>query len=149
MGAISRALPALAWRRVRLVGGVEEGLLQDEMQEVETAALVILEAGMPHVSDTSADTSEDTSLDTSIGTSTDTSMDTSTGAHRATGLAATAGAAMGLEDPLCRYRVAAVPGLRVRAAPSLSAPRVGVLRTGQIVSGGRAAAGDWVPLEGG
>jgi hypothetical protein len=155
MDAACRALPDLRWRCVLLVGGVEEGLLQDEVQEVETAAVVIIEAGMPVGPDTSMDTSMDESrdaflampLNTSMDTSTDTSIEARTPAHHAPQHDATAAAAMALDAPLCRYRVAAVPGLRVRATPSLSAPRVGVLRTGQVVRGAAAAVVGWVALD--
>ena len=50
--------------------------------------------------------------------------------------------------PLCRYYVAAEPGVRRRAQPSLGAATVGVLRRGAVLRG-RAAAGGWVWLEGG
>ena len=56
----------------------------------------------------------------------------------------TASTSNGIEA--CRYVVEAVPGVRVRAAPSVRAPTVGILRNGDQVQGSPPGPEDWVAL---
>ena len=140
VSAWRRMLPQMRWRTVHAVGDTEMPLLPDEEEEVEAAAVVIIEA--VHAARTAPPA---TVFDARVGKLVPQPREHVLYDPPPGGEVDSDG-----DGGAKEYRVVHAPGVRCRADPSSEAAVTGVLRAGAVVSGSAAGPkGGWVQLSDG